>query len=126
MFCKHNIVCSMIKSQLDIAKLVPASAAYNPLLTDSLQVTTKFSSLPVIKGSSTDWLNCYTELNIVLNINIISTPLEKTIASLDVQLCAKCIQKQSKKEISNNFSFPLLNSFCATGLFLYSLKTSEN
>ena len=115
-----------MKSQLDVAKLVPARAAYNPLLTDNLQVTTKFSFLPVINSSLTDWLNCYTELNIVLNINIISTPLEKTIVSLDVQLYAKCIQKQSKKEISNNFLFRLLNSFCVTGLFLYPLKTSEN
>ena len=67
------------ESQLEIAKLVPTWAANNSSLTDNLQVTTKFSSLPVINSSPTDWSNLYTVLKIVQNINIICTPLEKTI-----------------------------------------------
>ena len=31
-FCKHDVVCSMMKSQLDVAKLVPTRAAYNRFL----------------------------------------------------------------------------------------------
>ena len=48
MFRKHDIVLSMMKSQLDVAKLAPTSVAYNLLFTDNLQFPTKFSSLPVI------------------------------------------------------------------------------
>ena len=78
--CKHDIVWSMMKSQLDIAKLVPTRASYyKPLITDIFQSTTKSSSLPVINGSPTDWLNLYTAIKIVQNIKIISTLQEKTI-----------------------------------------------
>ena len=77
---KHDIVWSMMKSQLDIAKLVPTRASYyKPLITDIFQNTTKSSSLPVINGSPTDWLNLYTVIKIVQNIKIICTLQEKTI-----------------------------------------------
>ena len=109
-FRKHGIVWSMMKSQLEVAKLVPTWAAYNSLLTDNLQVTTNFSSLPVINSSPTDWSNLYTAIKIVKNINIICTPQEKTIVSSDMEPYATCIQLQSKKEISNNFLFRLLKA----------------
>ena len=109
-FRKHYIVWSMMKSQLDIEKLVHTRVAYNPLLKVNLQVSTKFSSLQVINGSPTDWLNLNTAIKIVQNINIICALQEKTIVSLDMQLCAKCIQLQSKKEISNNFLFWLFKA----------------
>ena len=91
-----------MESKLDLAKLV--GSIYS-LLTDNLQVTTKFSSLPVINSSPTDCSNLYTALKIVQNINIICTPQNKTIVSLLHYV--KCIQLQSKKKISNNFLFRL-------------------
>ena len=109
-FRKHYIVWSMMKSQLDIEKLVHTRVAYNPLLKVNLQVSTKFSSLQVINGSPTDWLNLNTAIKIVQNINIICALQEKTIVSLGMQLYAKCIQLQSKKEISNNFLFWLFKA----------------
>ena len=68
----------MMKSQKEVAKLFPICVAYNSLLTDNLQVTTKFSSLPVINNSLTDWSNLYTAVKIFQNIN--NTPQDKTIA----------------------------------------------
>ena len=53
-FHKHDVVWSMMKSQLDVAKFVLTWETYNLLLTDNLQVTTKFSSSPVINRSSTN------------------------------------------------------------------------
>ena len=57
MFRKHDIVWSMMKSQLEVGQLVPSWTAYNLILTDNLQVTIKFGSLPVINSSPTDWSN---------------------------------------------------------------------
>ena len=68
-----------------------------------MQAISKFSSLPVINGSPTDCSNHYTALKIVQNINITCTPQKYTIFSLDVELYTKCIELQSKTEISNTF-----------------------
>ena len=107
MFRKHDIVWSMMKSQQALEKFVPTWAAYNSLLTENLQTISKFSSLPVMNGSPTDCPNHYTALKIVQNINITCTPQKYTIFSLDVQLYTKCIELQSKTEISNKFLFCL-------------------
>ena len=102
---KHNIVWSMMKSQLDLIKLAPTWEVYNSLFPDNLGATPKVSSLLVISGSTADWSNLCTAHKIVQNTNITCTPQKKTIASLDIKLYAKCIQLQSKRKMSNNFLF---------------------
>ena len=104
-FSKHNIVWSMMKSQLDLIKLAPTWEVYNSLFPDNLGATPKVSSLLVISGSTADWSNLCTAHKIVQNTNITCTPQKKTIASLDIKLYAKCIQLQSKRKMSNNFLF---------------------
>ena len=77
-FHKHDIVWSLMKSQLDLSVNVPTWAAYNSLL-NSKEYTTTYSSLPVINGSPTDWSNLYTALKIVQGINLVCTPHKKLL-----------------------------------------------
>ena len=62
----------MMKSQLEVAKLVPTWSAYNSLF--KVPQNSAF-----LNSSPTDWSNLYVALKIVQIINIICTPKEKTI-----------------------------------------------
>ena len=84
---------------------IPTWAAFNSLDDSRIITKTNYCTLPLLHGTPTDWSNLYTSLKIVQGINVATTPDNKTIISLDLQLYTKCIQLQSKDEINVNFIF---------------------
>ena len=85
-------------------KEVPTWAAYNSLINQA-HVKTTYCALPVLQGSPTDWSYLYTALKSAQNLNATVSSAEKTIVSLDLQLCSKYIQLQSNLEINEQFIF---------------------
>ena len=85
---------------------IPTWSAYNSLTTDALPKTT-CCSLPLLRGSPTDWSNLYTSLKRVQQINDSIDPTKKTIVSMDLQLYNKCLQLKDNEDIANNFIFRL-------------------
>ena len=83
---------------------VPTWSAYNSLIKEA-HVKTTYCALPVLQGSPTDWSYLYTALKSAQNLNTTVSSAEKTIVSLDLQLCLKCIQLQPNLEISEQLIF---------------------
>ena len=82
----------------------PTWSVYNSLI-NKAHVKTTYCALPVLQGSPTDWSYLYTALKSAQNLNATVSSAEKTIVSLDLQLCSKCIQQQSNLEIREQFIF---------------------
>ena len=55
----------------------------------------------------TDWSTLYASLKILQGINNFVTRSKRTIITLDLQLCSKCLQLRQDREIDENFIFCL-------------------
>ena len=84
---------------------IPASSAINPLEITRVPLTS-YNTVPVLNSSPTNWSNLYFSLKVVQGINASNTADHKTIASVDPQLCYKCIQLKANN-IGSSFVFRL-------------------
>lgn len=104
---KENLAWVLRKySDTSTALNIPTWSAYNSLTTEALPRTT-CCSLPLLRGSPTDWSNLYTSLMRVKQINDAIDSTRRTIVSMDLQLYNKCLQLKANEEIAKDFIFRL-------------------
>ena len=77
---------------------------FNSMVTKSSSIT-NINALPLYPAPQTDFSNLCQALKIRQNISTAVAPRRKTIITLDLQLYAKTLQLQGRKEIGNNFVF---------------------
>ena len=103
--CRNgDIVWTLMKTLNDLAKNIPTWSGYNSILADE-KPTNTHCILPIIQGTSTDWLNLYSAIPASAKLNVNIGQSSKTIISPDLLLYIKCIQLQSIGNINQNFIF---------------------
>ena len=89
-----NNVYFLLKA-MNISNKLPTWSAFNSIA----------CCLPLIRGTPTDFSNLYSALLAADKVRTVVSPGGKTIITLDLQLYSKCIELQSKKEVSAKFVF---------------------
>ena len=94
-FTNRNRLWGMLQV-VDVSQMCQLSTwnIFNSLLTKTPSITL-CETLPLSPISPTNWTELYTALRQAQGTNMKVSPNEKTIVTLDLQLCAKCMELRS-------------------------------